>query len=63
MKYQYRVAYRTSLLSSRVVHRTVLAANPDEARRLVAALDSKYLGTVRSPQRMAEVRPLEGANR
>ena len=53
-RYLYRVAYRRDL-TSRVYHRTVVAADPDEARRLVAISDPKYLATVRTPRRQAVV--------
>ena len=52
--YQYSTAYRVDL-SSRVVHRTVIAHDADDARERVKAIDRRFLSTVRSPRRGRQV--------
>lgn len=57
-RFTYRVDYRRGdLRTRRVYHRTVIAASADDARAVVAALDPQYIGTVRSPRRLAEIVP------
>lgn len=48
--YLYSVSYRIDV-TERVIHRTVVARDPDDARARIKAIDERYLATVRSPRR------------
>jgi hypothetical protein len=56
----YSVAYRVDL-SAKVVHRTVIASDTDDARAKVRAVDPRFLATVKSPRRGRPVIELETA--
>lgn len=49
--YQYSVAYYAHPTSRRVVHRTVVAHDADDARERVRAIDPRFIATVKSPRR------------
>jgi len=48
--YEYSVRYRVDL-GRRVIHRTVVAKDADDARERIKAVDPRYIATVRSPRR------------
>lgn len=53
-RHLYRVVYRTDLTSRRH-YLTVVARDADEAREYAKMRDPRFLATVRSPRRGAEV--------
>lgn len=51
MLYQYHCEYRVDPVSSRTIHRTVIARDADDARARVKVVDPRFIATVRSPRR------------